>query len=86
MGIKQRDGPWRVLEHAIVDRKSGRETSLGSYDWADWDPRGDLLLARDGRMLRARFERGALQEPRARIDLSGEKFERVLAPTAAQRW
>ena len=86
LGIHEKNGPWHVLDHALVDRKTGRETLLERCEWADWDHQGDLLFAREGRLWRARVARGALEEPRAVIDLRGAKFERVIPPPEARVW
>jgi hypothetical protein len=62
---------------------------LGTADWADAAPNGDLLLARDGRLFRlsARdpitFRDGELREV---ADLRGHRFEERIAPAAALRW
>ncbi len=85
-GIHEKNGPWYVLEHALVDRRSGREEVLEDCEWADWDHQGDLLMAREGRLLRARVVRGVVQEPRVLIDLSGDTFRRVIAPKEARSW
>lgn len=85
-GIKETNGPWYVLEHALVDRTSGCEEVLPDCEWADWDSQGDLLLASEGRLLRARVVRGALQTPRELIDLREDAFRRVPAPPDARRW
>lgn len=86
VGIKQTNGPWYVLEHALIDHGNEREEILQGCDWADWDHQGDLLLARDGCLLRARIVRGVLQEPATLIDLRDETFHRVIAPPAARVW
>ncbi len=85
-GIKGTNGPWYVLEHALVDRASGREELLPRCEWADWDSQGDLLFASEGRLFRARVPRGRLEAPRELIDLRGETFEQVLAPPGARTW
>jgi hypothetical protein len=85
-GIHQKNGPWYVLDHALVDRSTGRETLFEGCEWADWDHQGDLLFARDGCLLRARVARGALEEPRTVIDLRDATFERVIAPPDARVW
>jgi hypothetical protein len=85
-GIKQTNGPWYVMEHALVRRSTQREHALPDCEWADWDHQGDLLMAREGRLWRARVVRGVLQEPRMLIDLREERFEPVVAPPSARTW
>jgi len=60
---------------------------LGPLDWADWDATGDLLLARDGKLIR--LERRSLRDPtsgREVSDLSDLKFTARRAPESALRW
>ena len=40
-------GPYQVTYTVTVD---GREHSIGEATWADWDHRGRLVVARDGRL------------------------------------
>lgn len=86
LGVKEKNGPWYVLEHALVDRTTGREELLSGCEWADWDHQGDLLFARGGCLFRSRVIRGVLEEPRTLIDLREETFRHVLAPRDARGW
>ena len=40
-----------VIEYLLRAGNGGAEVSLGHATWADWDQRGRLILARDGRLL-----------------------------------
>jgi hypothetical protein len=53
--------------------------------WADWDRRGRLVFARDGRIFAADAERPAA-DPRELIDLNRMTPEPLPAPGAARRW
>ncbi|MCA9606758.1 MAG: hypothetical protein KC619_14230 [Myxococcales bacterium] len=85
-GIKQKNGPWYVVDHAVVNRTDGSETLFEGCGWADWDSNGDLLFARDGQLFRAPVVRSVLQAPKALIDLGEQTFRRVIAPPEARRW
>ena len=60
-GIHENNGAWYVIEHVIVNTKSGQEFSLGRTDWADWCHSGDLLYAKGGRLWRLGFDRRNLR-------------------------
>ena len=89
-GIHERDGPWYVVEHAVVNKDSKMEASLGRTDWADWCHSGDLLIARDGKLFRLGFsEEGELlplEEAHLLIDLRDRRFEPREAPAQAKVW
>ena len=40
-----------VIEYAVRTEPGGPEIELGRATWADWDQRGRLIVARDGRLL-----------------------------------
>ena len=85
-GLKKTEGPSYVMEHAVVDSR-GRERSFGESDWADWDLNGDLLLAKDGRIFRARAPRTSDEvDLREIADLRASKFTARPAPKEAERW
>jgi hypothetical protein len=83
LGIRMREGPWRVLSHAAT-LKGRTAADIGKSDWADWDRNGDLLYGRNGRLFRRKLERNALQPERCLIDISKVRF-RPLAPTEEAR-
>ena len=43
-------GP-HVVEYAVESAPGGERVSLGRADWADWDQRGRLVVARGGQLL-----------------------------------
>ena len=87
LGIHERDGPWYVKEHNIVDREGNLLMPLGRSDWADWSKSGEVLLAKDGCLLRVGFDKrkGPL-DPELLIDLSNLEFESVVPPREATVW
>jgi hypothetical protein len=40
-----------AIEYAVSAEPGGPEAELGRATWADWDQRGRLIIARDGRLL-----------------------------------
>ena len=41
-----------VIEYTVQAESSRTEIELGQATWGDWDQRGRLILARDGRLVR----------------------------------
>lgn len=86
-GVKERDGPWYVIEHRVVDERGAIVLDLGRSDWADWSRAGDLLFARQGSLFRVRVDkRNGLDRPEQLIELGSLKFEPVAAPAEAMKW
>lgn len=71
LGMKEREGPWYVCEHAVVDSSTGRTFEIGRTDWADWDRSGDLVFAADGCLYRARDD---FDNPKLIADFNDRKF------------
>lgn len=88
MGIKEKDGPWYLIEHSV--KGTGNQIDkLGRSDWADWSHSGDLLFALDGCLYRSPCKEGVLSrlEDATKIaDFSKLKFEPVRAPDKYTRW
>ncbi len=88
-GIHERQGSWYVTSWRIA-RGTDTLLDLGRADWADRGPGGDLLLARDGRLLRVaapQVSEGWADAPAREIaDLRADTFERMEAPASALRW
>ena len=88
-GVHERDGAWYV-RRAEIRGGDRRAVELGRVDWVDWDANGDLLLARDGRLLRVRAPaRGrfdAAAPPETIVDLSPLVFEERPPPPEARAW
>jgi hypothetical protein len=87
-GVSERGGDWYVIDHRVVDAKGALVLDLGRSEWADWDARGDLVLARDGVLSRIRPRRGAISETDAKvvIDLRDRRFRAIAAPAHARTW
>lgn len=88
LGIKERNGPWYVVEHQVVTA-NGEPHNLGRSDWADWSPTGDLLFAKAASLYRVRYADGALAPPshaEELIDLSLYTFTRRKSPSEAKQW
>jgi len=88
-GIHERNGSWYVIEHVVLNTKSGEEFSLGRTDWADWCHSGDLLYAKEGKIWRLGFGRRnlrPLEQAEMLIDLSGRVFTPKEAPEGAKKW
>ena len=84
-GMHERNGPWYVVEHIVVDNSSGSTIELGRADWADWCHSGDLLFALDGQLFRLELSRSGvlkeLSEAKLVIDLRDRSFKEVAPPS-----
>jgi hypothetical protein len=89
-GLHQREGPWYIIEHSVVDQTDGSTIALGTADWADWCRSGDLLFAKEGKLFRLGYAAdGALSDlshARLLIDLTDRTFKEVEPPGEAKRW
>jgi hypothetical protein len=89
-GVSERDGPWYIIEHVVIDKRDGSTIELGRTDWADWSHSGDLLFAKAGKLFRLGCsDDGNLDElDRAKllIDLNDRSFVNVAAPDEATHW
>jgi hypothetical protein len=86
--IKERQGAWYVTTYRLA-HEDNVLLDLGRLDWADVDPRGELLMAGGGRLSRLAPDRRGDWHPngiRTIVDLSDHRFESRLAPAWAQRW
>lgn len=87
LGIKERDGPWYLIEHRVVGPEGEVMLDLGRSDWADWSRSGELLYAKAGRLYRVRLDpRGGPGATEELIDLRDLRFEQVEAPPEAKLW
>lgn len=89
-GVRERDGPWYVIEHLLVRKSLKKKLSLGRTDWADWCHSGDLLFAREGKIFRLGFDKSgeilSLESAKLLIDLNDRKFEARESPDEAKGW
>jgi len=82
-----RAGAYRVVR--ATPRGTAPEVhDLGLLDWADWGHDGSLLFGRQGCLYRQRTkERFAdWSPPSLVVDLTGDRFERIVAPKHAREW
>ena len=90
LGLHERNGPWYVTSYEVVDADGRVKRDLGRADWADWQPSGDLLFARDGGIFRLAMDpRGRFDphaQPREIIDLSSLRFEARESVPEALLW
>ena len=89
-GLHEHNGSWYVTGHIVVDNNTKEEISLGKTDWADWCSKGELLFAKEGKILRLGFDKNSklnlLKDAKLLIDLSDRRFEPKEAPPKAQSW
>lgn len=88
-GIKEREGPWYVTDHAIEDLQTHELTTLRQSDWADWSHNGDLLYARRGKLFRCVRKPDYFSltlDERLLQDFADREFRERAAPPAAARW
>jgi hypothetical protein len=87
LGIHERDGPWCVAEHRVLDSNGGVLTDLGRSDWADWSNNGEVLFAREGCLFRIPVRgQNKLGDCCEVMDLRPLRFANVEAPPEAKRW
>jgi hypothetical protein len=51
-GMHQKNGPWYWTDYEVWESSGKNIFCLPKIDWADWDKNGDLLFAKDGKLLR----------------------------------
>ncbi len=76
---------YRMIDEGL---SSTTRYDLGVMEWADWGHDGALLSGKEGRLYRQQMP-GPLvaPDPSALVaDLTGQRFERILAPAEATRW
>ena len=87
-GIKERNGPWYIIEHSIIGEK-GYTGAIGKSEWADWSQDGDLLFAQSGCLYRLRPSKGMfgpIEQSVQIADFNSLAFQRVEPPEDAQSW
>jgi hypothetical protein len=88
LGIKERNGPWYLTEHSLLD-ENGLCGAIGRSEWADWSPDGDLLFAQSGCLYRLRSSKrrlGSLEESEQLADFNDLSFQRREPPEKALSW
>jgi hypothetical protein len=86
-GLKEKNGPWSLVEHSVVDGQGSEHRGLGRSDWADWLPDGDLAFATSGKLYRVSSEPRGFESPaRLIVDLSDRAFRERKAPEHTMTW
>ena len=65
--------------------KDGVARPMEGVEWADWDQRGKLVFAREGKLYRGRVERGEMAEQLV-ADLNGGEPRHERSPDWARCW
>ena len=78
------DYRWR--EAYTIEDGTGANEMLTGAEWADWDHRGRLVYAQKGKILAQDADAIGREPPQELIDLSGHRFEEVIAPAWAKEW
>lgn len=87
LGVNQKNGPWYIYEHRLLDADANVVQDYGRSDWADWSHAGDVLMTRDGKVHRIVIgQRTGPAPPEALIDLAPLRFEPMPPPANATRW
>jgi hypothetical protein len=75
-------GGRHTTDYALRDARDGSLTELGQATWADWDRRGRLALARDGRIFAGSAPDGLIEIE----NFNGQRPAPEASPDAAKRW
>jgi hypothetical protein len=57
-----------------------------AWDWADWDPSGDLVYAENGCIHRAKLRQRGIHSSKTLADFTEDKFSNVSAPLLLAKW
>lgn len=71
--------------YSVRDREGHEEKFMG-VEWADWDQRGRLVFAQDGKMLALAADAIGKEPPQELVNLNGNQPEAVVAPDWAKTW
>jgi hypothetical protein len=89
-GVHEKEGPWYMIEHEVVNAKGKTAVSLGRTNWADWCHDRDLVFARHGCLYRLGFRKDDTLRPMEQVqlldDLTSDRFEGIKPPPGADRW
>jgi hypothetical protein len=87
LGVNEKNGPWHVYKHRLLDADGNIVQDYGRSDWADWSTASDVLLTRDGQVHRVVIgHKTGPAEPEVLIDLAPLRFEPMPPPANATRW
>ncbi|HWB61547.1 MAG TPA: hypothetical protein VG733_18840 [Chthoniobacteraceae bacterium] len=76
---------WYQMGYQVLPNDRGGLPAMDA-DWADWDKRGDLLYARNGKIFRQRHRQTGFESAIELIDLNNQKFENIAPPASALKW
>jgi hypothetical protein len=71
------------VDYSVWNQAEGREQAIGRASWADWDQRGRLVLAREGKLVHWSLEGGTLEEI---ADFNGHEPDPQPPPALAHSW
>jgi len=86
-GVGEKNGPWYVMEHALV--AGGASASLGKTSFADFDHAGHVVFALGGKLLRLRRPAARTLDVAAAelvADLTDRRFVARASPVRARQW
>jgi len=72
-----------VVEYSLWNEAEHREQTIGQATWADWDQRGRLVVAREGKLFHWQLESGTLEEI---ADFNDQEPDPQPAPDTAGDW
>jgi hypothetical protein len=75
-----------VFRFSVVDTKNDLTHDVGICSWADWDPTGALVFAREGAISRIDLVERRLTKPIVLAEFSTETFERIAPSAWAREW
>jgi hypothetical protein len=90
--IYKKGGAWYNEDFEILDRDDRVLRTIADGSWADWDPSGNLLFAREGCLYRVprrdvpKPADDALTDAHKIADLRPMTFEQAIAPEWALKW
>lgn len=83
-GLSVKNSRARTFELRNSEQKSA--TPLAGVSWADWDSRGRLVYAKDGKLFAASFDRSDELMPVELADFNACRPRRTKAPPWAREW
>ncbi len=87
VGINFRQpGGLYVFEFEVLNRRRKVELHLGRMSWADWDHRGRLAYATEGKLFAGKFHVKGVIRPKELADFNAAKPSRVESPASARTW
>lgn len=88
-GFGQINGAQYLIDYVVINKDTAAESQLTLIDWADWDQRGHLLFAKNGKLYRVPLNHKKLtsvDEARELIDLNDRTFTNCESPPEAKQW